>query len=61
MFTFIPPGGDMPDSGTNSQRTKEMSPLQKLLMEKIKQRMEESAEDNDIFDHVPRAGDDTGA
>lgn len=63
MFSFMPPGGDMPHNPASREagKAEASDTFTKILMDQIKARMEEEADDNNTFDHVPRSGDDVGA
>lgn len=61
MFTLYPDNGLMPADKMRNQAAPTTNPLMATLMEQIQRRMQEEQEDNDTFDHVPRAGDDVGA
>ena len=61
MFNLYPDNGLMPADKMQNQPVQTTNTLRATLMEQIQRRMQEEQEDNDIFDHVPRAGDDVGA
>lgn len=61
MFNLYPDNGLMPANIMQAQTPQTTSESVQVLMEQIKRRMQEEQEDNDVFDHVPRAGDDVGA
>jgi hypothetical protein len=61
MFSLYPDNGLMPPDKMQNKPAQPQIQSAQVLMEQIKHRMQEEQGDNDVFDHVPRAGDDVGA